>query len=231
MTPFDCYKTYLALKNHFTKEKYDYHKYCGKSRASLQSFYKRKDRFWFEKLSRNKTDKEIVDFFVSNFVSRDNPDTLWIGEIIRNGDKVYSEWKKRNQSLNYIFTEETEKLFDNQKVDDVLEKTKTQDIDVKVIIPSMERGHRTPPQAQEPRRHPPDKLVASPDAIKVGGIGLEQILIKGSLLKEKQYRFPLHCWGDGMFIVRVVQENIDNTIFCPEINVWFNYFEPGRWDK
>ncbi len=86
-------------------------------------------------------------------------------------------------------------------------------------------------QAQEPRRHPPDKLVASPDAIKVGGIGLEQILIKGSLLKEKQYRFPLHCWGDGMFIVRVVQENIDNTIFCPEINVWFNYFEPGRWDK
>ena len=118
-----------------------------------------------------------------------------------------------------------------QKVDDVLEKTKTQDINVKVIIPSMERGHRTPPQAQEPRRHPPDKLVASPDAIKVGGIGLEQILIKGSLLKEKQYRFPLHCWGDGMFIVRVVQENIDNTIFCPEINVWFNYFEPGRWDK
>jgi len=114
----------LALKNHFTKEKYDYHKYCGKSRASLQSFYKRKDRFWFEKLSRNKTDKEIVDFFVSNFVSRDNPDTLWIGEIIRNGDKVYSEWKKRNQSLNYIFTEETEKLFDNQKVDDVFDCSK-----------------------------------------------------------------------------------------------------------
>lgn len=54
MAPFDCYKTYLALKNHFTKSSYDYHKYNKKTRASLQSFYKRKDRFWFEKLSRQK---------------------------------------------------------------------------------------------------------------------------------------------------------------------------------
>ena len=58
--PFDAYKQYLSLKNHFTKEKYDYHKYCGKSRATVQSFYKRKDRFWFEKLARNKDDKEVI---------------------------------------------------------------------------------------------------------------------------------------------------------------------------
>ena len=58
MAPFDAYKTYLALKNHFTKSTYDYHKYNKKTRASLQSFYKRKDRFWFEKVSRQKTEKE-----------------------------------------------------------------------------------------------------------------------------------------------------------------------------
>ena len=58
---------YLALKNHFTKKSYDYHKYCGKSRATVQSFYKRKDRFWFEKVVRQKTDKEVVEFFVANF--------------------------------------------------------------------------------------------------------------------------------------------------------------------
>ena len=50
------------MKNHFTKDKYDYHKYCGKSRATVQSFYKRKDRFWFEKLARNKKDKEVEEF-------------------------------------------------------------------------------------------------------------------------------------------------------------------------
>ena len=68
MMPFDTYKTYLALKNHFTKDNYDYHKYCGKVRASVDSFYKRKDRFWFERVSRNKTDKEVLNYFVSNFV-------------------------------------------------------------------------------------------------------------------------------------------------------------------
>ena len=62
--PFDTYKAYLGLKNHFTKEKYDYVKYCGKSRASIESFYKRKDRFFFEKISRQKNDEEVIDFFV-----------------------------------------------------------------------------------------------------------------------------------------------------------------------
>lgn len=111
MTPFDCFKTYLALKNHFTKKEYDYHKYCGKSRANLQSFYKRKDRFWFEKISRNKNDAEIIDFFVSNFISSMDPQTLWIGKIIKEGESIYTDWKKRIQSLSYIFKGEIESLF------------------------------------------------------------------------------------------------------------------------
>jgi len=114
MVPFDVYKTYLALKNHFTKEKYDYFVYCGKSRASLQSFYKRKDRFWFEKLSRQRNDKEVIDFFVSNFISCTDPQSLWIGEIIREGDNNYKDWQKRQQSLSYIFKEQSDQmLFSN----------------------------------------------------------------------------------------------------------------------
>ena len=42
MTPFDTYKQYLAYKNHFTRDKYDYFRYAGKSKAKLESFYKRK---------------------------------------------------------------------------------------------------------------------------------------------------------------------------------------------
>ena len=117
MTPFDCYKTYLGLKNHFTKDSYDYHKYCGKTRASLQSFYKRKDRYWFEKISRQKNDDEVRDFFVSNFISCDDPQTLWIGEIIRSGQMNYTKWQKRNQSLTYIFKNEVEELFDDKNFD------------------------------------------------------------------------------------------------------------------
>jgi hypothetical protein len=115
--PFDCYKTYLALKNHFTKSTYDYHKYCGKTKASLNSFYKRKDRFFFEKLSRQKNDKEIEDFFVANFVSYDDPDSLWIGEIIANGETMYNDWRKKVQSLSYIFKEEIDNVFSDQNFD------------------------------------------------------------------------------------------------------------------
>lgn len=121
MMPVDAYRQYLALKNHFTKDSYDYHKYCGKSRATVQSFYKRKDRFWFERIARQKTDQEVVEFFVSNFITCTDPSKLWIGEMIREGEERYASWKKRNQSLSYVFKEETQKLFENKKVDEVFD--------------------------------------------------------------------------------------------------------------
>ena len=117
MMAFDAYRQYLSLKNHFTKDKYDYHKYCGKSRATVQSFYKRRDRFWFEKLARNKSDKEVVDFFISNFITCTDPSKLWIGELMREGESRYTSWKKRTQSLSYIFKEETESIFAENNFD------------------------------------------------------------------------------------------------------------------
>jgi len=111
MMPFDAYRCYLSLKNHFTKEHYDYHKYGGKTRATHQAFYKRKDRFWFEKFARQKTDKEVEEFFVSNFVSSTDPGTMWIGDMIKNGEARYVDWKKKVESLSYNFKEETSSLF------------------------------------------------------------------------------------------------------------------------
>jgi hypothetical protein len=124
MMPVDAYRCYLSLKNHFTKDSYDYHKYCGKSRATVQSFYKRKDRFWFEKVARQKSDQEVIEFFLSNFIACTDPSKLWIGEMIREGDERYAEWKKRNQSLSYIFKEETQTLFENKKVDEIFDCSK-----------------------------------------------------------------------------------------------------------
>ena len=122
--PFDAYRCYLSLKNHFTKDHYDYHKYGGKTRATVQAFYKRKDRFWFEKFARQKNDKEVEEFFVSNFIYSTDPGTMWIGEMIKEGEGRYTEWKKKVQSLTYIFKEETENVFDNKKVDDMFDCSK-----------------------------------------------------------------------------------------------------------
>ena len=124
MMPLDAYKCYLAKKNHFTKDNYDYHKYAGKVRATREAFYKRKDRFWFEKFSRQKNDKEVVDFFVSNFVSTTDPSTMWIGEMIKEGEGRYIDWKKKVQSLSYVFKEEVNNLFSDKKVDDVFDCSK-----------------------------------------------------------------------------------------------------------
>ena len=124
MAPFDCYKTYLALKNHFTKNTYDYHKYNKKTRASLQSFYKRKDRFWFEKLSRQKDEKQVEDFFVANFVSCNDPESLWIGEIIKEGEDRYNLWQKKIQSLSYHFKQESQSLFEENSFEKVFDCSK-----------------------------------------------------------------------------------------------------------
>ena len=124
VTPFEVYKSYLSLKNHFTKENFDYHKFCGKSKCSIKSFYNRRDRFWFEKVARQKTDQEVVEFFVSNFITCTDPSKLWIGEMIREGDRRYEDWKKKNQSLSYVFTQETQSFFEDKKVDEVFKCSK-----------------------------------------------------------------------------------------------------------
>ena len=118
LEPFESYQKYLALKNHFTNKKYNYFTYNGKVKANLQSFYKRKDRFWFEKLSRNKTDEEILNFFVANFASCDDPQSLWIGQIIKEGEDNYKNWMRKTQSLSYIFKEEIG-IFNSKNFDEM----------------------------------------------------------------------------------------------------------------
>jgi hypothetical protein len=134
MMPFDCYKTYIALKNHFTKDSYDYLKYAGKTRASLDSFYKRRDRFWFEKVSRQKTDKEVEEFFIANFISCTDPQSLWIGEIIKDGETKYKDWQKKVQSLSYLFKEESQQLFSQHKFEDVFDCSRSHPVLLRMFL-------------------------------------------------------------------------------------------------
>ena len=110
VTPFETYQAYLGMKSHFTNPKYDFFKYGGKSRATITAFNKRKDKYWFEKTSRKYSDQEVIDFLLSNFVNATNPQNLWIGEIINSGETTYTQWKMRQQSLTYIFKEQSENL-------------------------------------------------------------------------------------------------------------------------
>ena len=124
VSPFETYQHYLSLKNHFTNPKYDFFKYGAKTRASITSFNKRKDKYWFEKTSRKYSDKEVVDFLVSNFTATDNPQNLWIGEIINSGERNYSEWMRRQQSLTYLFKEQSSELLSENELESLFNCTK-----------------------------------------------------------------------------------------------------------
>jgi len=121
VTPFETYQHYLSLKNHFTNPKYDFFRYGAKTRASVTSFNKRKDKYWFEKTSRKYDDKEVVDFLVSNFASADNPQNLWIGEIINSGERTYAEWMKRKQSSTYLFKEQSNELLSQNDLESLFD--------------------------------------------------------------------------------------------------------------
>jgi len=122
--PFEVYQHYLSLKNHFTNPKYDFFKYGAKTRASVTSFSKRRDKYFFEKTSRKYKDQEIVDFLVSNFVAATSVNQVWIGEIISSGERTYSEWTKRQQSLTYLFKEQSKKLFSENELESVFNCSK-----------------------------------------------------------------------------------------------------------
>ena len=121
VTPFETYQSYLSMKSHFTNSKYDFFRYGGKSRATMSSFNKRKDKYWFEKTSRKYSDGEIVDFLLANFVTTDNPKNLWIGEIINSGERTYADWMRRKQSISYLFKEESEKLLEESNLEQLFE--------------------------------------------------------------------------------------------------------------
>ena len=97
---FDVFKTYLAVKNHFTTD-YDYEKYGGRVNVKLETFTRRHDRYFFHKLSKRYNADRVVDYFVSNFAIDDRK---WIGNLINNeGTENYSRYRKYKEAFGYHF--------------------------------------------------------------------------------------------------------------------------------
>ena len=106
---YKAYKTYLAVKNHFTTS-YDYFKYNGKVSAKTDSFLKRRDKFFFAKLQRKYNNDQLRDLFVSNFADGED---FWIGNVLtQKAESVYTEWKARQMKLSYILEQDLKFLLD-----------------------------------------------------------------------------------------------------------------------
>ena len=105
MEPIDVYLMYCAMKAHFGKGDYDFITYKGKTRIKRDTFYKRKDRSFFVRLSRKyKTEKEIKNYFVSNFIKNKK------GYIANFSDDIFETWKLKRQSFFDMFEVEMKPL-------------------------------------------------------------------------------------------------------------------------
>lgn len=101
MTGYEAFTLYNALKLHFTSDTYDYFKYKAKSRTSIESFERRKDKYYFYKLSRQQREEDYIQFLVSNLLEK--PDS-WVGELVQ--EEATQRHKNRMaviQSLSYRF--------------------------------------------------------------------------------------------------------------------------------
>lgn len=100
ITGFRCYKYYIAIKLHFTKDNYNVFEARGNVKGSEQAFIARNDRYLFERIARkHQTDREVIKFFVANF-SYGN-DAVVYNE--NDAEDNLQEWNRRKESLTRVF--------------------------------------------------------------------------------------------------------------------------------
>lgn len=111
MTGYEAFCFYNSLKMHFTSDSYDYFKYQGKTRTSVDAFENRKDKYYFYKLSRRNAKEDYIEFLVSNFVYDEN---VWVGTLLtEEALMIHRSRIKVIESLTYTVNEDFSKLADN----------------------------------------------------------------------------------------------------------------------
>ena len=103
MDGFSAYRYYLALKLHFTTDKYDVFETNGRVAASRPAFEKRNDKNLFERIAIKKSSpRELIDFYVANFANYNLTMMYDQGEA----EKYHTKWMKNKESLSYNFTKD-----------------------------------------------------------------------------------------------------------------------------
>jgi hypothetical protein len=109
LSAFDTFCLFLALKNHFTQENYDFIKYNGKTSATRAAFDKRKDVLQFQKLSRKAHAENIQNYIIANLVAG----RTWVGQFLeQEADAIYENFKKAVTDLIGTVASETKQALE-----------------------------------------------------------------------------------------------------------------------
>lgn len=117
MTGYEAFSIYHVLKLHFTTN-YDYFKYNGKCNITIETFEKRKDKYYFYKLSRKYDTEEYKEFVISNLLN--DPDS-WAGNLLTDeANEIHMNRMKRVQSLSYTFKSDCQEMMNYGRINDLL---------------------------------------------------------------------------------------------------------------
>lgn len=99
MDGFKAYKYFIALKLHFTTERYDVFTNNGRISASREAYERRNDKALFERLARKyPTDRELIQYIAANF-AYGNKHVVYSSE----SDDYYDRWTRRKESISQVF--------------------------------------------------------------------------------------------------------------------------------
>lgn len=111
LSPFEAYCMFQALKLHFTSDTYDYFKYNGKVKTTVDQFNMKRDKYFYHRLCRRYDRDQIQDFLLANMLAGD---PKWVGNFLDDeADAHYKQHMRHMQSLTYEFKNELQDLFDS----------------------------------------------------------------------------------------------------------------------
>lgn len=106
MDGFKVYRYYMALKLHFTSDKYNVFNNSN-VRGTRDAFNSRNDRYIFEKLARRfETDYDLIQYFASNMAYGN----LSVVYSNLDAEANYVLWLKRKESITKHFSDDISKL-------------------------------------------------------------------------------------------------------------------------
>lgn len=117
---YATYKEYLAIKQHFSNDKYDYFLYNGQVKTSEQTFLKRKDKILFSSFEMKHEEINKPYFFAAQFIYSDNvvPFIFLKPMNIKNSLNLYNFFVDKLKNLDYIkYTDNIIDDFIKQEID------------------------------------------------------------------------------------------------------------------
>jgi T4 gene Gp59 loader of gp41 DNA helicase len=127
LSEFQAFQIFCAMRLHFKSDKYDYVKYNGATRVTLESYSERKDKYMFQKLAKKYSKENLEHLLVANLYRESD---IWVGNLFQD-----QSMKRYNKRMSFVTSPA---YFVANEMDKILNET-----DFKTLFHQDEPGSST----------------------------------------------------------------------------------------